>query len=164
MNDVIDFDDFMSKIDINTIDKIEDGEEMTYEDFYQMWLDDKDNFYEMMNDWIKEYEDVIEIKTNDYQKGTQKTAIYPNGNWREYLMNGLVSEVGEIAGKVKKSIRDGKEFMKEDWQKEMGDVLWYISQLHNELGLSLQETMKKNLEKLQDRQERGVLKGSGDDR
>jgi NTP pyrophosphatase (non-canonical NTP hydrolase) len=43
-------------------------------------------------------------------------------------------------------------------------VLWYLSQLATEAGLDLQEIATDNLDKLLSRRERGVLRGSGDDR
>ena len=48
--------------------------------------------------------------------------------------------------------------------KELGDVLWYLSQLASELGLELDAIAAENLEKLLSRQRRGVLSGAGDDR
>jgi NTP pyrophosphatase (non-canonical NTP hydrolase) len=48
--------------------------------------------------------------------------------------------------------------------KELGDVLWYVSQIASELGLELEEIAEANLEKLLSRQRRGVLSGSGDER
>jgi NTP pyrophosphatase (non-canonical NTP hydrolase) len=48
--------------------------------------------------------------------------------------------------------------------KELGDVLWYVSQIASELGLELEEIAQANLEKLLSRQRRGVLSGSGDER
>ncbi len=48
--------------------------------------------------------------------------------------------------------------------KELGDVLWYVSQLASELGLDLDQIAQLNLDKLRSRQRRGVLSGSGDER
>jgi NTP pyrophosphatase (non-canonical NTP hydrolase) len=48
--------------------------------------------------------------------------------------------------------------------RELGDVLWYLSQLATEADLDLETIAEDNLEKLLSRQERGVLRGSGDDR
>ena len=48
--------------------------------------------------------------------------------------------------------------------KELGDVLWYVTAMSQQLGFSLERVMDMNIEKLTSRRERGVLKGSGDDR
>ena len=49
-------------------------------------------------------------------------------------------------------------------KKELGDVLWYLSNLCDELNLTLNEVAKLNLEKLNIRLSRGKISGSGDDR
>ena len=49
-------------------------------------------------------------------------------------------------------------------QKELGDVLWYISVMSSYLGISLDDVANTNVEKLASRKARGVLKGSGDNR
>ncbi|MCK5044654.1 nucleoside triphosphate pyrophosphohydrolase family protein [Candidatus Parcubacteria bacterium] len=105
----------------------------------------------------------------EYQKLARRTAIYPNqGNNFIYPTLGLVGEAGEVAEKVKKVLRDDQgivsEEKKQEITKEMGDVLWYLSQLSAELGLSLDEVASLNIEKLKNRQERGKLAGSGDNR
>lgn len=47
---------------------------------------------------------------------------------------------------------------------ELGDVLWYTAALATEFGLDLREIAEANLAKLEDRQRRGVIGGSGDNR
>ena len=47
------------------------------------------------------------MKLNDYQVFTRTTAIYPKDKADVYLALGLASESGEVAGKLKKHIRDG---------------------------------------------------------
>jgi NTP pyrophosphatase (non-canonical NTP hydrolase) len=76
---------------------------------------------------------------------------------------GLVGEAGEFAEKVKKMIRDGT-FDKDLATKELGDVLFYLTALANYFGSSLQEVLEQNVIKLNDRKNRGVLRGSGDNR
>lgn len=105
----------------------------------------------------------------EYQKKSRKTAIYPNaGRDLIYPTLGLASEAGEVAGKIKKIIRDKggaiDEETKEMIKKELGDVLWYVSQLATELGLSFDEIAEKNIEKLYSRMDRGKLGGDGDNR
>jgi len=48
--------------------------------------------------------------------------------------------------------------------KEIGDVLWYIAADARDLGFTLEEIAKMNIEKLESRQKRNVISGSGDDR
>jgi NTP pyrophosphatase (non-canonical NTP hydrolase) len=109
------------------------------------------------------------IGFDEYQKKSSATAVYPNiGHNFVYPTLGLADESGEVVGKIKKVIRDdggvvGEE-KKEDIKKEMGDVLWYLSQLATELGIKLSDVAQANIDKLASRMERGKLQGSGDNR
>ncbi|MFZ2390757.1 MAG: nucleoside triphosphate pyrophosphohydrolase family protein [Minisyncoccales bacterium] len=105
----------------------------------------------------------------EYQEEARKTAIYPNkDNNFIYPTLGLAGEAGEVAEKIKKVIRDGNgivsEEKKEEITKELGDVLWYVANLAKELGVTLEDVAQKNLLKLQSRQQRNELHGSGDNR
>ncbi len=105
----------------------------------------------------------------EYQDLSKKTAVYKDDNDKfYYLLLGLCGESGEVAEKGKKIIRDmGKnltEEKKKELEKELGDVLWYISQLATELGLNLDDLAKNNLDKLFSRNSRGALHGDGDNR
>lgn len=105
----------------------------------------------------------------EYQIEARKTAIYPNiDNNYIYPTLGLVGEAGEVAEKIKKVIRDDAGVISEEKKteiiKELGDVLWYIANLSKELRISLEEVAQKNIEKLQSRQQRDILHGSGDNR
>jgi len=109
------------------------------------------------------------MKFEEYQKKSRKTAVYPNaGNNFIYPTLGLSGEAGEVAEKIKKVIRDKEgvvdEEQKIEIKKELGDVLWYVSQLASELGLSLEDIAEKNIEKLYSRMDRGKLQGNGDNR
>ena len=105
---------------------------------------------------------------DEYQNNCICTAVYPAELGILYTSLGLCSEAGEVADKIKKSIRDKAgdldESDLEGLSKELGDVLWYVSTLAHELGLSLNTVAEKNLDKLRSRAERNVLAGSGDDR
>ncbi len=107
---------------------------------------------------------------NEYQKKAIITAIYPEKYKIIYAALGLGNESGEVLGKVKKWMRgdDGEGDMSEKRREllkgELGDVLWYLSVLANDLNLSMEEVAKYNLDKLQSRKNRGVLKGDGDER
>jgi len=106
---------------------------------------------------------------DEYQKKSRETVIYPDlGSNYIYPTLGLAGESGEVSDKIKKVIRDdaGVPSLEKivDIKKELGDVLWYVSQLSTELGLSLEEIAQSNLDKLFSRKDRGVLHGSGDNR
>ena len=109
----------------------------------------------------------MDFKT--YQKQARLTAQYPNlGSNNIYPTLGLVGEAGEVAEKVKKVIRDKKGIFddesKKGIKKELGDVLWYLSNLCNEFDFSLEDVALQNLEKLRIRKSKGMISGSGDDR
>jgi len=113
------------------------------------------------------------ISFNEYQEQAKKTAIYPESgdgsyNSLAYAVLGLTNEAGEVAGKVKKIWRDefGELFdhRRAEIASEAGDVLWYLSAVATELGVTLESLAAANLAKLQDRQSRNVLGGSGDNR
>jgi NTP pyrophosphatase (non-canonical NTP hydrolase) len=98
-----------------------------------------------------------------YQKLTRETAIYPENQALVYLGLGLASEAGEVTGKIKKMIRDGG-INTMDTIDEIGDVFWYLTRLCDELGFNAEEVLQRNIHKLLDRKERGVISGSGDKR
>ena len=109
------------------------------------------------------------MEINHYQIESRKTAIYPDlGKNAIYPTLGLVGESGEVADKVKKILRDKKgvfdDKSKDEIKLELGDVLWYVSQLSTELGFELEEVAKANLNKLFSRKLRGRISGSGDNR
>jgi len=123
---------------------------------------------------------------NNYQKIMATTAIYPEVYVKTgegelvpanyiYPSLGISDEAGEVTGKIKKILRDRTgqirspegvldPEVKDMITKELGDVLWYVSQLAREFDISLQDVAEKNVEKILSRQERGKIKGSGDDR
>ena len=100
-----------------------------------------------------------------------------------YMMDNLVAEVGEFAGKVakakrKKEIRfsndgdiiycnmtsDQVEDFEAELMKEAGDILWQLSGLCHVFGWKLQDVAQMNLDKLASRKQRGVIDGNGDNR
>lgn len=100
----------------------------------------------------------------DYHNFVRGMKAYPEKHAIIYPTLGLTGEAGEIAEKVKKWLRGDKELDKEALLKELGDPLWYITSIADDLGFSLQDVVNVNVDKLTSRKERGVLKGSGDDR
>ena len=102
------------------------------------------------------------MNIEEYQKKAWETALETAKN-PAYMVSNLASEAGEVAGKYAKWVRDG--VLDEDGlQKEMGDVFWQLAGLSTVMGWSLADIASKNLQKLNDRANRNVLTGSGDER
>ena len=85
-----------------------------------------------------------------------------------YPCLGLAEETGELNGKFAKIIRDKRGIMSEEditaISKEIGDCLWMIAEICTVLNLTMSEVMIQNIQKLEDRRNRNVLSGSGDNR
>ena len=103
-----------------------------------------------------------------YQKVALTTAIYPREQAIIYPTLGLTGEAGEVANKVKKIIRDGSnkndDSMVSEIKSEIGDCLWYIAVLADDIGCKLSDIANTNLVKLANRKEKGTIGGSGDKR
>ena len=108
------------------------------------------------------------MELNDFQKKALETAQYPLGQRIIYPTLGLCGEAGEVSEKVKKVLRDNNEEFTDDKKleiaKELGDVLWYVATLSNDLGFTLEEIGVMNNEKIASRKKRGVINGNGDNR
>lgn len=102
------------------------------------------------------------MRMKDYQKFAYDTCLGKCWNL-EYLGLGLCGETGEVAEKLKKMRRDGDKDSKEI-AKELGDVLWYLTNLANYIGYDLEDIAQINKTKLTSRIERGNLYGNGDNR
>jgi NTP pyrophosphatase (non-canonical NTP hydrolase) len=104
---------------------------------------------------------------DEYQQKALTTVLDTADNLT-YTTLGLANEAGEVAGKVKKWIRDGDsdpaKLDKKALSDELGDTLWYLAVMAHKLGLSLDELAQANLSKLSGRFERGKITGSGDNR
>ena len=108
---------------------------------------------------------------NEYQKFASRTAVW-EGKQKEfplaYVALGLAGESGELIEKIKKVIRNENGDMSEEKRQaiklEIGDVLWYLSQISRLCDIPFQEAAEGNIKKLADRQARGVIKGEGDTR
>ena len=105
---------------------------------------------------------------NDYLDATNQTAIYPEAGTGSdlelyYLSLGLTSEAGEVAGKIKKLMRDGKLDIG-NLAYELGDCFWYLARLCDAIGYEPEDVLTININKLLKRKEANTLQGSGDHR
>jgi len=96
----------------------------------------------------------------------QNTLI--GGDPLPYLVLGLCGEAGELADKLKKVYRDNEGVYSVErlfeMEKEVGDCLWYLSQISEVLGFSFDSVAMNNIQKLWDRELRGMINGDGDNR
>ena len=87
---------------------------------------------------------------------------------RGFLVVYISGRSGEMAGVVKKAIRDNDGFMSEAGAEkikvQLGLTLIHLNELVRMLGSTPEAVTAKNLNKLADRKKRGVLQGSGDNR
>jgi NTP pyrophosphatase (non-canonical NTP hydrolase) len=104
----------------------------------------------------------------------QKQALTTAHNTHEPLMEktiwamGVAGEAGEVLEKWKKIVayNEGKisQADKDELAKELGDVVWYVAVMADSLGLSFDDIMERNVDKLKSRKARGVITGKGDNR
>ncbi len=101
---------------------------------------------------------------DEYQTLCADTAVFPQEVALQYLTLKLAGETGEVAELVGKHFRGDpdKKDIRDALGKELGDVMWYIAMLADHFDFNLSEIATININKLQDRQNRDVLKGSGD--
>ena len=111
------------------------------------------------------------MKCNEYQEKAITTAVYPKSKALPYLALGLSGEAAEVSNKVKKIIRgdydddpERAEQVLDQIALELGDTLWYIAVLADELGVSLSTIAGANIDKLAARQVSGTIRGEGDER
>ena len=90
---------------------------------------------------------------DEYQNESRKTARYPHvGKNFIFPALGLCGESGELADIIKKLNSNSKDNLSEEQitliKKELGDVLWYITQIAEEFDISMEDIAKINIEKI----------------
>lgn len=94
------------------------------------------------------------MNMNMYQQMSARTANKHEGELANYAL-GIAGEAGEVADLIKKVVFHGHEMDKEKVKKELGDVMWYLSQIARLAGLTLEEVATANIEKLYKRYPNG---------
>src|SRR5689334_12735504 len=98
------------------------------------------------------------MNLNDYQKKALKTALYSGDTFTDltHWILGTVEEACELAARFKRVIRDQDSKItdqtKQEFAGEIGDVLWHLAVLSDELGIPFDDVAQQNLAKLADRQ------------
>lgn len=87
---------------------------------------------------------------NEYQKLSSRTAQPHEHELLNYGL-GLTGEAGEVAELIKKSQFHGHHINLDEIEKELGDVLWYLTQITRLAGTNLNVVARKNIEKLKKR-------------
>ena len=97
------------------------------------------------------------MTANEYQALAMRT-LNPELTEQEILLNavmGLCGESGEVIDHVKKHLCHGHPLNKDELVKELGDVAWYLAEAATALGVSLEDILKGNIEKLKRRYPEG---------
>lgn len=107
-----------------------------------------------------------ELTFKEYQ---ELTSAFVKRDDRLFLfLMGLSGETGEVSEKFKKLYRDNDGVMTDEFKlevtKELGDVLWYVRAIAEELGVPLEDVAKANINKIESRRARNVQHGNGDNR
>lgn len=96
------------------------------------------------------------MELREYQIKSNETDQRPGSNKLiDFLIPllGLVGEMGSTISEFKKRLRDGKSYnqFKSHLEEELGDVLWYLSNIATKMDLDLDEIARKNIKKTQNR-------------
>ena len=101
-------------------------------------------------------------RTNDRKSSERLTWMLDAWDWSDADLGGIIcaclglsGEVGEVNDMIKKYVFHEAEM---DWthlKKELGDVLWYVALMCSSIGWELDDVMKMNIEKLEERYPEG---------
>lgn len=67
----------------------------------------------------------------------------------EHAVYGLVTESGELLDAIKKAKIYGQDLDKVNIVEELGDLMWYMALLVDELGVDFENVWEKNIKKLE---------------
>lgn len=90
------------------------------------------------------------MEFNDYQQAANRTLL----GSEQVLTNcalGLSSEAGQVINLVQQYTFQNHELNKDELTKEMGDVLWYLSQVAQWADISFDDVAKDNIDRLSKR-------------
>lgn len=99
----------------------------------------------------------------EFQREAARTSAAPFPERERLLVQtlGLCGESGEVADIVKKHAWHGAPLDKAVMVDELGDVLWYLTDLATAIGVSLEDVAAANVAKLRRRYPDGFTVGGG---
>lgn len=117
---------------------------------------------------LKKYVDFVDATTSNPSKQysdflTRLHSLEVEGFPTERLLTaavGMSAEAGEFTEIVKKMVFQGKPVNEENLfhlKRELGDIMWYVSQACIGLDISLEEVIQMNFEKLSARYPEGAF-------
>lgn len=96
---------------------------------------------------------------NFYEYQLKASRTIPKDKWFNTNVSnfsmGLAGETGEVVDHLKKVVYHGHDLNREEIEKELGDVLWYLSALATSLKMDINTIAQKNIKKLEDRYPEG---------
>jgi NTP pyrophosphatase (non-canonical NTP hydrolase) len=104
------------------------------------------------------------LTANDYQRAAMRTASgmnYEGLRGEGQLLNavmGLNGEAGECIDIVKKHLFQGHDLDRDHLAEELGDTAWYLAVCCDALGMTLEEVLQHNIDKLKARYPEGFDK------
>ena len=100
------------------------------------------------------------MKISEYQEFCAK-GILPATLEREPIVGfalGLAGESGEVVDDIKKKYFHGRTIEPDHTIEELGDVMWYVANIATQLGVTLDEVIERNADKLRVRYPQMYLK------
>lgn len=100
----------------------------------------------------------MEIK--EYQEKAQRT-LNTESSQKDTITNmclGISGETGEVIDMIKKHIFHGHEIDTYKLEKEIGDVMWYLTNLATQFNLNMSHVLDTNIKKLENRYPEGFSK------
>jgi NTP pyrophosphatase (non-canonical NTP hydrolase) len=91
---------------------------------------------------------------NEYQQAASRTHQDRPDAMVNYAL-GVAGEAGEVVELVKKHWFHKRPLSREKFVAELGDVLWYVSQLAHVEGIPLEDVAAANVTKLRERYPEG---------
>ena len=89
------------------------------------------------------------LTLNDYQRMARRTAgTKQKSDMLEEALLGLAGEVGELCDHYKKYMHQGHDISYDHMAEEAGDVLWYLAEIADALGVTLEDIARRNIDKL----------------